>query len=346
MAVLSTDPGTPKDGIMAKPGAASIAGSYRSSLEILQIRELGIFGALILIGLCLSLATPHFLTMTNLLNISRQMASIAIVAVGMTYLIICREFDLSVGSTFGLAGIVAGVLVMQYGLGIWGAAPIVLLMGAFIGLINGMMVTRVGIPSFIITLGTLSVLRGGALVLSNGWPMSDLPSSSFYNILAGRVLNVVPAQSIWMLIVLLVGGIVLSRTKFGYHVYATGGNPRAARLMGISTTRVKLLCFIMTGVLAAFSGLIALAFLDTVPPTAGTGMELDVISAVVIGGTALAGGSGSILGTFLGAATIAVVRNGLVLLGISAYWQQVAVGLVIVIAVTVDVLGTRRGRVE
>jgi ribose transport system permease protein len=346
MAVLSTDPSAPKDGVAATRGTTLTARPDSAAIRILHMRELGILGALILIGVCLSIATPHFLTETNLLNITRQMATIAIIAVGMTYLIICREFDLSVGSTFGLAGIVAGVLVEQYGLGIWGAVPIVLLMGALIGLINGMMVTKVGIPSFIITLGTLSILRGLALVLSNGWPVSDLPSSSFFDTLAGRAFGVVPTQTIWMVGVLLVGGIVLSRTRFGYHVYATGGNPRAARLMGISTTRVKLVCFMLTGVLAAFGGLMALAFLDTVPPTAGTGMELDIISAVVIGGTALVGGSGSILGTFLGAATIAVVRNGLVLLGISAYWQQVAVGFVIVVAVTVDVLSTRRGRLE
>ena len=221
----------------------------------------------------------------------------------------------------------------------------VLLMGVLIGLINGLMVTKVGIPSFIVTLGTMSVLRGFALVLANGWPISDLPDSSFFSVFAGSLFGI-PVHTLWMIAVLLISGFVLSRTLFGYHVYATGGNPRAARLMGINTDRVKVMNFVLSAVLASLGGLLTLGFLNSVTPTAGTGLELDIIASVVIGGTALAGGAGSILGTFLGAAIMSTVRNGLVLLGVSAYWQQAAIGLVIVIAVTVDVLSTRRNRAE
>ena len=153
-------------------------------------------------------------------------------------------------------------------------------------------------------------------------------------------------HTLWMIGVLLISGFVLSRTSFGYHVYATGGNPRAALLMGINTARVKVVNFMVSAVLASLGGLLTLGFLNSVTPTAGTGLELDIIASVVIGGTALAGGAGSILGTFLGAAIMSTVRNGLVLLGVSAYWQQAAIGLVIVIAVTVDVLSTRRKRAE
>jgi len=313
---------------------------------VFRIREIGIFGALLLLGAFLTVTTPYFLTQTNLLNIARQMAIVAIMAVGMTYLVISREFDLSVGSTYGLSGIVAGTLVLKLGLDIWIVVPIVLLLGALIGLINGLMVTKVGIPSFIVTLGTLSILRGAALVLANGWPVSDLPDSSFFTIFGGQLFGVIPVQALWMIAILVVSGFVLSRTVYGYHVYATGGNPRAARLMGIDTNQVKRINFVLSATLAALAGLITLAFLNSVTPTAGTGLELDVISAVVIGGTALAGGAGSILGTFLGAAIMSTVRNGLVLLGVSAYWQEAAIGLVIVIAVTVDVLSTRRGRTE
>lgn len=308
------------------------------------LREIGVLGALILLGILLTFATPYFLTGTNLLNIARQMAIIAIIAVGMTYLIISREFDLSVGSTYGLSGIVAGMLVLNLGVDIWVAVPIVLLMGALIGVINGLMVTKVGIPSFIVTLGTMSILRGIALVLANGWPVSDLPPSSFFSIFSGKLFGVIPIHMVWMVVVLVIGGFVLSRTVFGYHVYGTGGNPRAARLMGINTDRVKIINFVIAAMLAALGGLLTLAFLNSVTPTAGTGLELDIIASVVIGGTALAGGAGSILGTFLGAAIMSTVRNGLVLLGVSAYWQQAAIGLVIVIAVTVDVLSTRRNR--
>ena len=147
--------------------------SRAAGARLSGIREIGILSALILIGVCLSFATPYFLTGTNLLNISRQMATIAIIAVGMTYLIISREFDLSVGSTYGLAGVVTGLLVLRQGFDVWLALPLVLALGLLVGLVNGLMVTVVGIPSFIITLGTLSVLRGAALVLSNGWPVSD-----------------------------------------------------------------------------------------------------------------------------------------------------------------------------
>ena len=306
--------------------------------------ELGILVAWLLLAGALTVVTPRFLTESNLLNVFRQMAVVAIMSVGMCYLIISREFDLSVGSTYGLAGIGAALLVRTFGVDIWVAAPLMLLLGALVGLVNGLMVTRVGIPSFIVTLGMLSILRGVALVLATGWPVSDLPASSFFEVFGGRLFGRIPVQTVWMLGILVVGGVVLGKTLYGYHVYATGGNPAAARLMGIDTNRVKLVNFVLTATLAAFGGLIALAFLNSVTPTAGTGLELDIIAAVVIGGTALAGGAGSILGTFLGAAIMSTVRNGLVLLGVSAYWQQAAIGLVIVIAVTLDVLGTRRRR--
>ena len=316
-----------------------------SRFRIHGIRELGIFAALLLICICLSIASPYFLVASNLLNVSRQMASIAIMAVGMTYLIIARDFDLSVGSTYGLVGIIAGLLVLNLGIDIWVAVPIVLAFGMLVGLFNGTLVAVVGIPSFIVTLGTLSILRGAALILSGGRPVSDLPPSNFFDVFAGEFYGV-PAQTLWMTLILSVFGFVLAKTKFGYHVYATGGNPRAARLMGIKTRRVRIINFMIAGFLASFGGVMALAFLNTVPPTSGTALELDIISAVVIGGTALAGGTGSILGTFLGAAIMAVVRNGLVLLGISAYWQQAAIGTVIVVAVTLDVLSSRKPGAE
>jgi simple sugar transport system permease protein/ribose transport system permease protein len=334
---------------MSGPGGeialAETQPSAGSRFRIVGIRELGIFTALLLICITLSIASPYFLVASNLLNVSRQMATIAIMAVGMTYLIIARDFDLSVGSTYGLTGIVAGLLVLNVGIDVWVAVPIVLIFGMLIGLFNGTLVAVVGIPSFIVTLGTLSILRGAALILSGGRPVSDLPPSSFFEVFAGEFYGV-PAQTLWMVLILVIAGFALAKTKFGYHVYATGGNPRAARLMGINTRRVRIINFMIAGFLAAFGGIMALAFLNTVPPTAGTALELDIISAVVIGGTALAGGVGSILGTFLGAAIMAVVRNGLVMLGISAYWQQAAIGTVIVVAVTLDVLSSRKPGAE
>lgn len=335
------DTGAPA-GMPGPEPAGAARGLLPMGMRMLRAREAGILGALIIIAILLTLATPHFMTQTNILNISRQMAIIAIVAVGMTYLIISCEFDLSVGSTFGLVGIASGLMVLDGGLNIWVAFALVLLLGAVVGFVNGALVTLVGIPSFIVTLGTMSILRGAALVLANGWPVSDMPYSTFFDVFGGRAFDLIPMQTIWMVIVLSIGGFVLAKTKFGYHVYATGGNPRAARLAGIKICRVRIINFMISSVLAAFGGMISVAFLNTAPPTAGVGLELDIISAVVIGGTALAGGAGTILGTFLGAAIMATVRNGLVLLGVSAYYQQAVIGLVIVIAVTVDVLSTRR----
>ncbi len=333
------------DAVKVEAGQGKPQPSLLSRFPILGMRELGIFAALVIICVGLSIASPYFLVASNLLNVTRQMATIAIMAVGMTYLIIARDFDLSVGSTYGLVGIIAGLLVLNLGMDIWVAVPIVLVFGVLVGLFNGTLVAVVGIPSFIVTLGTLSILRGAALILSNGRPVSDLPPSSFFDVFAGEFYGV-PAQTLWMVLILVIAGFVLAKTKFGYHVYATGGNPRAARLMGIKTRRVRIINFMIAGFLAAFGGIMALAFLNTVPPTAGTALELDIISAVVIGGTALAGGVGSILGTFLGAAIMAVVRNGLVMLGISAYWQQAAIGTVIVVAVTLDVLSSRKPGAE
>ena len=335
----------PGDFAQAQAGQARPQTPAVSRFRIFGIRELGIFSALMLICIALTIASPYFLVASNLLNVSRQMASIAIMAVGMTYLIISRDFDLSVGSTYGLVGIIAGMLVLNLGLDIWVAVPIVLVFGMLVGLFNGTLVAIIGIPSFIVTLGSLSILRGAALILSGGRPVSDLPPSNFFDVFGGEFYGV-PVQTLWMVLILSVFGLVLAKTKFGYHVYATGGNARAARLMGINTRRVRIINFMIAGFLAAFGGLMALAFLNTVPPTAGTALELDIISAVVIGGTALAGGTGSILGTFLGAAIMAVVRNGLILLGISAYWQQAAIGTVIVVAVTVDVLSSRKPGAE
>ena len=328
-------------------GRTGVFGRLRHAVRhIFRAKEMGILVALLLLSALLILSTPNFLTPSNLLGITRQMSLVAIIGVGMSFLIISGEFDLSIGSMFGLSGIVAALLVRDYGWNIWFTVPVCLGLGALVGLFNGTMVTRVGIPSFVVTLGMLQILRGAALVISGGWPISDLPESTFFSVFAGRVNSLIPAQTFWMVAILLIGGFVLSRTKYGYHVYATGGNVVAARRNGINTHRVKTTNFMLTSMLAALAGLITLAHLSSVAPTQGMGMELDVIAAVVIGGTALMGGAGSIFGMFLGAATISVIRNGLVLLSVSAYWQTAIIGVVIIVAVTVDVLGSKRRTTE
>ena len=306
-------------------------------------REAGTLPALTVMIICLAVLSDNFLTPFNLLNVMRQTAEVAVIAVGMTFLIICRQFDLSVGSTFGLAAVFIGVLVRDLGFGMWPAFFCALLLGALIGLINGLFITRLKIPSFIATLGMMGILRGAALVLASGYPISEFPESSYFDVFSLRLWNIIPVQALWMVIVVIIGGYVLARTVFGYEVYATGSNERAAHLSGINTDSVQVKGFIITGVLSAFAGAMMMAHLGSATPLAGAGLELDVIAAVVIGGTALSGGVGSVLGTFLGAVIMAMLRNGLVLLGVSSYWQVAAIGFVILVAVYIDTLTNKRG---
>lgn len=312
--------------------------------DLFRVRESGTILALIALCLFLALSTNTFLRPINILNILRQMSEVSIIAVGMTMLIITGEFDLSVGSMYGLSAVIMGILVRDFGWNMWTGFVAALIAGLGAGLINGLLTTKVKIPSFIVTLGMLSILRGAALVLAEGYPVSGLPAdSSFFTVMSGQLFGFVPTQVIWMLGINIVGAIILSRFVFGYHVYSTGSNRRATMLSGINTDWVQIRAFMITSFLAALSGGIMVAHLSSATPLAGQGNELDVIAAVVIGGTALAGGSGSIFGTFLGAAIMSVLRNGLVLLGVSSYWQVAAIGAVILIAVIIDTLSKRSG---
>jgi ribose transport system permease protein len=221
---------------------------------------------------------------------------------------------------------------------------ITVVLGACLGLLNGLVTTTFGIPSFIVTLGSLSILRGAALLLSGGWPvLIRLPEDhSFLNLTAGHAGGVVPMQIFWMVGVILIAGFILSKTRFGAHVYATGGNEEAAMLTGIRTRRVKTICFAVTGALCGIAAALLLGQVRSGFPLTGSGFELDIIAAVVIGGTPLFGGAGSILGTLLGAAITGMITNGLVLLGASAYFEPVAKGTIIVVAVLADTLIRRR----
>jgi ribose/xylose/arabinose/galactoside ABC-type transport system permease subunit len=327
--------------VLARPAPRGAAGVLRA---ILRMRELSVLGATILLFVALSLATPLFPQLENVLLVARQISILAIIATSVTFLFISREIDLSVGSIYGFLGIVLALLIAKFSVNPWLAMVITVLLGAGIGLVNGLLTTRFGIPSFIVTLGTLSILRGGALLLSGGWPVLIKleRTDSFLNITAGHAVDVVPMQVFWMIGVMLIAGFVLSKTRFGSHVYATGGNEEAALLAGIRTKRVKVICFMMTGALCGVATTLLLGQVRSAFPLTGSGYELDIIAAVVIGGTPLFGGAGSILGTFLGAAVLGMITNGLVLLGASAYFEPVAKGLIIVAAILVDTVVRRR----
>jgi len=296
----------------------------------------GVFLALLAIWVFFSITTDAFLSVNNFINILRQSSVIGIIAIAMTMLITSQEFDLSVGSMFALSGVILGFFALTLGINQWLALLLTFAFAIIVGLVNGMITLKIGIPSFITTLGTMMLLRGGALVLSGGYPVSGFRNLTFIRLVGGRFLGL-PVMAIWFLIITVIGYIIMNKTKLGYKMYATGGNTKAARLSGINTDKIKLIGFVLTSVSATIACLTSIGFLGMVSPTQGQGFELEVIAASVVGGTALFGGSSSIVGAFLGAIIMGSIKNGLSIMGTSAYLQQAFIGLVVIIAVIINV---------
>ena len=309
--------------------------------------EKGLFLATTVGVIVLTFATPTFLTAGNLLNVTRQMSLVAIIAVGECYVIISAEFDLSVGSTMGLVAMLTAMLMVA-GCNYILAIIVGLLGGIGVGAINGVLVTKARIPSFIVTLGTLLMGRGIVLTVSKGWPVALYGEGvpQWFQFLGGGRLYGIPMQAIFMVIVLLIGNLILSRTKIGYHLYAVGGGAHASHLFGIAVDKIRIFAFVVTGFLAAIAGILALSFIQCGHPQLGSLMELDVIAAVVIGGTSIRGGRGTILGVFFGALIIALILNGLVMLGIGAYFQRIVIGSVIIGAVAVSTIRVRAAHLK
>jgi ribose transport system permease protein len=319
---------------------ADLRERYRT---LLLVPEFGIGVAAVLVFAGWSLATPLFLNSENLLTVAQQIALLGIVATGMTYLMVAGELDLSVGSAYGFLAVFVAWLVGEQGLDPVLAVALTLALGAAIGTVNGTVTTLLGIPSFVVTLAMLGILRGLALLLADGLPVNVGDHETWNSIVSGRLFGQIPAQALWFAVIVAAGAFVLAKTKFGSDVYATGGNERAAAHAGIATRRTKLVCFMVTGVFVAVSACILAGWLGSAEPSTGQGFELSVIAAVVIGGTGLAGGTGSVVGTFLGAAVIGMISNGLVLTGVNDYWQQVVTGGIILLAVVVQQFTGRRG---
>ncbi|GAA2772592.1 substrate-binding domain-containing protein [Saccharopolyspora taberi] len=295
---------------------------------------------LLVLAVLLAVLSPDFLTVNNLLNVGVQASVVAVLAFGMTFVIVSGGIDLSVGSVAGLAGIVTGWSVAGAGLPLWLGIPVGLAAGAAAGLLSGVLITAGRVPPFIATLAMLSVARGLSLVIADGRPVSlSGPLGEFGS---GELFGFLPYPVLVMLVIGLLTAFVLRRTYAGRAMYAIGGNAEAARLSGIKVSRQRLLIYALSGLFAAVAGILLAARLASAQPEAGSGYELDAIAAVVIGGASLAGGVGSALGTFVGALVLAVLRNGLNLLDVSAFWQQVAIGAVIAVAVLFDTLRQRR----
>jgi ribose/xylose/arabinose/galactoside ABC-type transport system permease subunit len=305
--------------------------------------EFGIGIAFVLEFILFAFLSPYFFTPDNLLNVSLQASITAIIAAGMTFVILTGGIDLSVGSLVAFAGIVS-TTVLKTGLppvaGFIAAILAGVAVGSFSGAFAGFCITRFNIAPFIVTLATMTIWRGAAFVWTDGRPVWELPAG-FAFLGTGRLLAV-PVPTIIMVLTFIASHIILTRTRFGRYVYAVGGNIEAARLAGIRTWRVLVNVYILSGTLAALSGILLASRMNSGQPNAGVSYELDVIAAVVVGGTSLSGGAGSIVGTFIGAMLIAVLRNGLNLLNVNSYIQQVIVGVVILLAVMLDQIRRRR----
>lgn len=299
--------------------------------------RVGIGLALLCEIILFALLSPHFLTTDNLLNVSLQVSITAIIAVGMTFVILTNGIDLSVGSVVAFVGVIAtSMMTMPLPTFITLALAILtgLLIGACSGAFAGLVITRFRITPFIVTMAIMTILRGGAFIYTQGRPIWELPDE--FKLLGSERLIGIPIPTIIMVLVFITAHVTLTRTRFGRHVYAVGGNPEAARLAGIRTNRVLIQVYTLCGALTALSGILLASRLSSGQPNAGLMYELDVIAAVVVGGTSLNGGRGTIIGTFIGSMLIGVLRNGLNLLDVESYVQQVVVGVVILLAVMVD----------
>jgi len=301
------------------------------------LTEYGIGVAFILELILFAVLSPYFLTTENLLNVSLQTSITAIIAVGMTFVILTAGIDLSVGSIVALAGVlttgalkldVPPILVYPIAIGIG------LLFGVVSGASAGVFVTKFNITPFIVTLALMTIWRGLAFVVTQGRPIWELPEG-FAFLARGRILQI-PIPTIIMIVVFAIAHFVLTRTRFGRYVYAVGGNPEAARLAGIKTNRILMEVYIISGFLSALSGVLLASRVNSGQPNSGLMYELDVIAAVVVGGTSLFGGRGTVIGTLIGSLLIGVLRNGLNLLDVESYIQQVIVGVVILLAVMMD----------
>lgn len=295
-------------------------------------RELRAVWMLLLVSVALVIATPFFLTGSNLLNVLLAASVTVLLAVGQTFVIILAEIDLSPGAVLGVSGVVTAIVLQSQPLVVGLLAG--LAVGAVAGLLNGILVTALRMPSFIATLGTMSVFAGMTLFITQGNPIA-VDNSTFLGIGQARPLGM--PMPVWISLVLtILFGLLLARTRFGRHVYATGDNVEAARLSGIKVYRVKILAFVISGVLSSVAGFVLTARLGTAQPTAGSGLELVAIAAVIIGGTSLFGGRGALVGTFIGAILLGVIDNGLNLLNVSPFLQGVVKGFVILFAVFLD----------
>ncbi|TQI65331.1 ribose transport system permease protein [Bosea sp. AK1] len=318
---------------------ASLAGRWFA--KITGFEELGLVVVLVALALVIGIPNPEFFSTRSLVTILRQSAFIGIIAFGTVYLIAMVEIDLAVGGIYGLSAI-TGALLIQAGVDPWVSVLVAILAAVALGALDGLLANLLAVPLIIISLGTLSVFRGLGLILSNARPITGMPRSHpFFEIFGGDLLGV--PTSVWVLIgVGIILHFVFFRTRFGAIVRAIGSNPAAAEFIGLRVSFYRVATAALVGLLCGVSGVLTLAFFKAADPTLGVGMELQVVAAVVIGGTSLAGGSGSLIGAFIGVLLISIIGSGLVFYGISANWAQFVTGVFILAAIALDRFIKRR----
>ncbi len=292
---------------------------------------------LLLFSVIISVISPRFLTASNLLNVFRQTSINAIIAAGMTLVILTGGIDLSVGSTIAFSGAVAARMLVA-GNNVVFTIIVAIAIGAAAGIFNGLIITKGKVQPFIATLATQILLRGATLVFTDGRPIAVAGESisKFFKALGPGKIFEIPIPVIIMIVIFAIIYYILNNTRFGRHIYAVGGNEKASRLSGVNTDKIKVLAYTISGVLAAVAGIIMTSRLSSAQPTAGDGYELDAIAAVVLGGTSLTGGQGSVIGTIIGALIIGILNNALNLMDVQSYYQTIAKGLVILAAVLID----------
>ncbi|MGE5582297.1 MAG: ABC transporter permease [Bacillota bacterium] len=304
------------------------------------LNKLGALLGLIVIMVILAIASPYFFTVRNLMNVAQQSAINALVASGMLLAILSAGIDLSVGSVLALSICITGILIKFFNINPVLGFILGIASGALLGLINGLLLTKLRLPHpFISTLGTMNIARGLALIITGASPISGFPE--WIQFIGAGYIGAIPFSFVLVAIVVVIFYFFLTRTTLGRHIYAVGGNKEAARLSGINTDRVLIWIYTISGFMAALGGIVLMGRVNAAYPLAGLQYELDAIAAVIIGGASFMGGIGTIWGTLIGAMIIAVIRNGLNLLGIAADMQTVIIGVVIIGAVYIDVL--RRG---
>jgi ribose/xylose/arabinose/galactoside ABC-type transport system permease subunit len=306
----------------------------RLNLKGDTLKTYGLLFALLLVCAIFAILSPVFLQPLNLMNILNQVAINAILAIGVTYVILVGGIDLGLGSYVAITGCLAAMFAHPGTYPLFVPIILAILAGAMIGTVNGFFVTKAKLAPFIVTLGMMTIARGGALVVSGGRPISNL--SPEFKLIGGGALFGIPIPVIILAVVFIASYLILKKTTYGRYIYAIGGNQDAARASGINVNRIKLSVYVISGALAGLAGLIQASRITTGQPNVGVGYELDAIAAVVIGGTSLMGGVGTVTGTVIGALIIGVINNGLDLLNVSSYYQQIIKGLIIIGALLID----------